>query len=148
MRSINERETGEQILDILKKVFLTTDIVTQLQQKFYQRDQRENETLESYSLALMQLSERANRTAGKEMPVKDHTLIERFIDGLRDQHLRQEMGMFALDKGKMPFLEFRFQMLRSIEATLQCIRVFIRLMLRVRIQNYLHLLRLKVSDVQ
>ena len=115
LRSIKERETGEQILDILEKVFVTKDTVTQLQQKFYQRDQRENETLEGYSLALMQLSERVNRKAGKEMPVKDHTLMERFIDGLRYQHLRQELRMFALDKGKMPFLEFRFQMLRWIE---------------------------------
>ena len=115
LRSIKERETGEQILDILEKVFVTKDTVTQLQQKFYQRDQRENETLEGYSLALMQLSERVNRKAGKEMPVKDHTLIERFIDGLRDQHLRQELRMSALDKAKIPFLEFRFQMLRWIE---------------------------------
>ena len=46
---------------------------------------------------------------------KDKALVERFIDGLKDQHLRQELRKFSIDKGPIPFLEFRHLMLKWIE---------------------------------
>ena len=115
LRPSEDRETGDQILHILEKVFDTKDTVTQLQQRFYQRDKREGETLESYSLILMQLADKINKKIGKEMPMRDNILIERFIDGVKNQYLRQELRKFSIEKGMMPFFEFRHQMLRWIE---------------------------------
>ena len=115
LRPSEDRETGDQILHILEKVFDTKDTVTQLRQRFYQRDQREGETLESYSLILMQLADKINKKIGKEMPMRDNILIERFIDGVKNQYLRQELRKFSIEKGMMPFFEFHHQMLRWIE---------------------------------
>ncbi|KAK3104739.1 hypothetical protein FSP39_008981 [Pinctada imbricata] len=110
-----QRESGEQILNALEQLYHSKDTITQLQQKFYQRDQQQGETLESYSLALMTMVDQITRRSGKEMPEKDKVLIERFIDGIKDQHLRQELRRISLEKGPMPFLEFRHTMLRWIE---------------------------------
>ena len=115
LRPDEQRETGEQILNILEQLYQPKDTLTQLQQKFYQRDQQTNETLESYSLALMTLADQITRRAGKELPDQDKVLTERFIDGITEQHLRQELRKFSLDEGEIPFLEFRRLMLRWIE---------------------------------
>ncbi|KAK3101109.1 hypothetical protein FSP39_000999 [Pinctada imbricata] len=115
LRPHDQRETGEQILDILEQLYQPKDTLTQLQQKFYQRDQQTNETLESYSLALMTLTDQITRRAGKTLPDQDKVLTERFIDGITEQHLRQELRKFSLEQGPIPFLEFRHLMLRWIE---------------------------------
>ena len=115
LRPPEQRKTADQILNILEQLYHIKDTVTQLQQKFYQRDQHADETLESYSLELMKIADQITRRAGKEMSDKDKILVERFIDGLRDQHLRQELRKFSIDKGPLPFLEFRHLMLKWIE---------------------------------
>ena len=115
LRPPEQRKTGEEILSILEELYHIKDTVSQLQQKFYQREQHDDETLEAYSLALMKIADQITRRAGKEMPGKDKALIERFIDGLKDQHLRQELRKFSIDKGPIPFLEFRHLMLKWIE---------------------------------
>lgn len=56
-------------IKILEKVFVTKDTVTQLLQKFYQRDQKESEI---------------NKRLDKKMQISDINLTERFIDGVMD----------------------------------------------------------------
>lgn len=48
LHPVEQRSTGEEILNILERVFVIKDTGTQLLQKFYQRDQNESETLENY----------------------------------------------------------------------------------------------------
>ncbi|XP_078314313.1 uncharacterized protein LOC111132484 [Crassostrea virginica] len=114
LRPHTERKTGKQILDILETVFEIKETTTQLLQKFYQRDQREDETLEKYSLVLTEMTQKINKKDKKEQ-VNDVKLTERFIDGIRDQNTRQELRKVVLDSGNVPFFEFRLKMLRWIE---------------------------------
>ncbi|XP_062593162.1 uncharacterized protein LOC134254640 [Saccostrea cucullata] len=114
LRPHTERKTGKQILDILEAVFEIKETTTQLLQKFYQRDQKQDETLEKYSLVLMEMAQKINKKDKKEQ-VTDVKLTERFVDGIRDQNTRQELRKVVLDSGNVPFFEFRLKMLRWIE---------------------------------
>lgn len=114
LRPLQERQTGKQILEILETVFEIKETTTQLLQKFYQRDQRQDETLEKYSLVLTEMAQKINRKEKKDQ-VNDIKLTERFIDGIGDQSTRQELRKVVLDSGNIPFFEFRMKMLRWIE---------------------------------
>jgi hypothetical protein len=63
----------------------------------------------------MQMQERINKRLDKKMQISDLNLTERFIDGVKDRITRQDLRKFVLDKGSLPFQEFRLRMLRWIE---------------------------------
>ena len=67
LHPVEQRNSGDEILNILERIFVTKDTVTHLLQKFYQRDQKESETLENYSRVLMQMQERINKRLDKKM---------------------------------------------------------------------------------
>ncbi|XP_062609395.1 uncharacterized protein LOC134271164 [Saccostrea cucullata] len=120
LHQIEQRKTGEEILNILEHVFVIKDTVTQLLQKFYQRDQIESETLENYSRILMQMQERINKKVDKKMQITDINLTERFIDGIRDRVVRQELRKIVVEQSTIPFQEFRLRMLKWVDDNPPC----------------------------
>lgn len=112
---IEQRKTGEEILNILEQIFVTKDTVSQLLQKFYQRDQKDSETLENYSRVLLQMMERINRRVDKKMQILDINITERFIDGIKDRTVGQELRKIVVEKGPIPFQEFRLRMLKWVD---------------------------------
>lgn len=120
LHPIEQRSTGEEILNILEHVFVIKDTVTQLLQKFYQRDQNESETLENYSRILMQIQERINKKVDKKMQITDVNLTERFIDGIRDRVVRQELRKTVVEQSTFPFQEFRLRMLKWVDDNPPC----------------------------
>lgn len=120
LHPIDQRSTGEEILNILEHVFVIKDTVTQLLQKFYQRDQNESETLENYSRILMQMQERINKKVDKKMQITDVNLTERFIDGIRDRVVRQELRKIVVEQSTIPFQEFRLRMLKWVDDNPPC----------------------------
>ena len=57
-RAATERDTPTKILGILQELFQDADSIAQIQQQFFQRDQRPGESLQQYSLTLLKLVDR------------------------------------------------------------------------------------------
>ena len=102
-------------MNILEQIFVSKDTVSQLLQKFYQRDQKDSETLENYSRVLLQMMERINRRVDKKMQISDINITERFIDGIKDRTVGQELRKIVVEKGVIPFQEFRLRMLKWVD---------------------------------
>ncbi|XP_056017063.1 uncharacterized protein LOC130053687 [Ostrea edulis] len=92
------------------------DWITEMREhKFYQRDQKDSETLENYSRVLLQMMERINRRVDKKMQILDINITERFIDGIKDRTVGQELRKIVVEKGPIPFQEFRLGMLKWVD---------------------------------
>ena len=66
---------------MLKKLFQDNDTVAQMQQTFYQRDQKVGESLQEYSLVLLKLAGRLQKKARSAVGNMDVLPRERFNEG-------------------------------------------------------------------
>ena len=115
IRPESDRNTASKVLDIIKTVFEDAETVGQLQQRFYQRCQKSNESLQTYSLVLMKLMDRITKKDKKVLGDKDLMLKERFIDGVSDSLLRREMKRFSFEHKDLNFIDFRQMILKWTE---------------------------------
>ena len=115
IRPESDRNTASKILDIIKTVFEDAETVGQLHQQFYQRCQKSNESLQTYSLVLMKLMDRIAKKDKKVLGDKDLMLKERFIDCVSDSLLRREMKRFSFEHKDLNFIDFRQMILKWIE---------------------------------
>jgi len=99
--------TSKDILGILRSVFCETDTLASLKAKFYTATQSEDETLLNYSLRLMKLLTKIEEREGKTLPDKDSSLKGQFTEGVRDEHLRQELRRLRDEEKDLKFWEFR-----------------------------------------
>ena len=67
----------------------------------------EDETLLNYSLRLMKLLTKIEEREGKTLPDKDSSLKGQFTEGVRDEHLRQELRRLRDEEKDLKFWEFR-----------------------------------------
>ena len=75
------------MLYIIKTIFADAETVSQLHQRFYQRCQNSNDSLQTYSLVIMTLIDRITKKDKKVLGDKDLMLKERFIDDVSDSLL-------------------------------------------------------------
>lgn len=115
LRPAECKQTPEDIFVIIESVYLVQETVSQLRQAFYERVQKENETIETYSLALLKMATRITKKEGSDMKHFNKILMDKFVDGVRDPQLKRELRKFAFEHSKMPFLEFRGQILQWID---------------------------------
>lgn len=114
-RAESERNTPAKIIEILQQLFQDADTIAQIQQQFFQRDQKKGESLQQYSLVLMKLVDRMLLKKRDVIGDKEVMLKERFIDGVIDYQLRREMRRFSLDHPGISFPAFRQEVLRWAE---------------------------------
>lgn len=107
MRPSDMKKTADDILKIVEETFKIQDNLAQLRHKFYEREQTENESLETYSLSLMKLMHSINKKEGGDSSNNEKILTEKFIDGVRDYQLKRELRRFSMENPSMPFIEFR-----------------------------------------
>lgn len=110
-----ERDTPDKILQILQDLFQDADSIAQIQQKFFQRDQKPGETLQQYSLTLLKLVDRMVKKGKGVIGYKELMLKERFIDGVSDKQLQREMRRFAVDHPTSDFQAFRQRVLKWVQ---------------------------------
>ena len=55
LRPLLERDTADKILYLIHSIYDGDDSVTQLEELFFQRNQKDDETLQDYSLNLMKI---------------------------------------------------------------------------------------------
>ena len=86
------------ILCIIKDVFASSETLGALQQQFFQRDQKQGESLQNYSLSLMRLLDKIVSKDEKAVSSYDEMLKERFNEGICDSSLRRAIRRFSFEK--------------------------------------------------
>ena len=115
IRDVGSKNTAGKIIKLLRELFEDSDTVAQIQQCFYQRDQRPNESLQEYSLQLLKLANRLKKKAPSAIGNLDVLLKDRFIEGILDKQLRREMRRFSMEHSEAPFHTFRQKVLSWAE---------------------------------
>ena len=96
LRPSDERADKTGIYHILRSAFGEGLTSTQAFRKFFERGQRERESIQEYSHALMLLLACVERLDPEGVPDKDRLLRDQFLENLRDPQLRRDK---ALGKG-------------------------------------------------
>ncbi|CAG2186000.1 unnamed protein product [Mytilus edulis] len=109
LRPLLERDSADKILLLIHSIYDGDDSVSQLQQLFFQRNQKDDETLQDYSLNLMEIFDQINKRYNTVLGDKDKVLKDRFIEGIKEPHLKREVKRFSYEHKTMKFLEFRHE---------------------------------------
>lgn len=112
-----ERETVNGILKVLREVYGCSHSLISLQRRFFNRKQRERESLLDYSHALMSLMDQIVESDEHAKPKAERELRDQFCEGVRDQNL----GIRLRDKVRVhPRWTIRDVRREAVEWTMQC----------------------------
>lgn len=101
----SERNTADKILTIIAVLYKDVDDLATLNKKFYERLQKKDESLQSYSLALLKLREKILKKAPNS--VDDTALRTRFVEGVKDEGTKRDLRRLARDNATLSFTDFR-----------------------------------------
>ncbi|KAK7909594.1 hypothetical protein WMY93_014278 [Mugilogobius chulae] len=111
-RSAIERQDPNKIISILKGLYGCTESYVALQEAFFSRRQQEGETLQEFSLALLNLMEKVKLQAPGDMPNADDLLRDQFIEHVCDGSLRRELKQYVRRYPRATLLEVRGEAIR------------------------------------
>ena len=114
MYSQKERSDPNFLLEVIRQAFGEKRSSSQLLKLFYERKQKENETLRGYSYSLNELLKRVTKADPKAVPDPEKTLRDQFADNVRYPLLRKELKKFIREK-QPTFLDLREEALRWSE---------------------------------
>ena len=107
------RESVESLVALLRSRFGPLESVHSLHAAFHERMQLEGESLADYSRVLMRLHDRMEQAAatlaeGRALALlRDNALKEQFVQGVRQQSVRQELRRLTLASVGRPFFQMR-----------------------------------------
>jgi RNA polymerase-interacting CarD/CdnL/TRCF family regulator len=110
LRTEKERDTAEKVFAILRNAFKGQRTSVKKLGDFYTRSQRQGETLQEYSLALMALRSAANK-AGEEA-ISEKLLCQQFLEGMADEGLSRELSRLLDQDKEMTWDKLRQQSLK------------------------------------
>lgn len=113
--SKEDRENPDRLLEILLDAFGERRSLPQLLKLFYERKQRDSETLRAFSHSLRELLHRALKVDKKAVVDPDQTLRDQFANSVRDGMLRKELRKFVRKHPSISFLDVREEALRWSE---------------------------------
>ena len=102
-----EREDPDRILDILLQVFGERRSVSQLLRAFYDRKQKEGESIRSYSHLLHELVMNVIQRDSNVFPDSDKALRDHFVETVKDSHLRRILKRSIQQDVSLSFLQVR-----------------------------------------
>lgn len=111
-RSSTEREDPQKVIAVLQELYGCADSYVSLQEAFFSRRQQEGETLQEFSLALMQLMESVKQRAPSSMSNTDVLLRDQFVEHVLDGSLRRELKQFIRRQPTADLLEVRGEAIR------------------------------------
>ena len=114
MYSKMERSNPDFLLEVITQAFGEKRSSSQHLKLFYERKQKENETLRGYSYSLNELLKCATKADPKAVLDPEKTLRDQFADNLRDPFLRKELKKFIRER-QPAFLDLRDEALRWSE---------------------------------
>ena len=123
LRPLLERDTADKIMYLIHSIYDGDDSVAQLQELFFRRNQKDAETLQDYSLNLMEIFDQIIKRDNTVLGDKDTVLKDRFIGGIKESHLKREVKRFSFEHKTMKFLEFRQEVLLWVNENTQSWKV-------------------------
>ena len=109
-----ELDTPEKIFNRLQKAFGEKRSVPQLLKAFYDRHQKDGETLRSFSHALRAFQSKIHKK-GQKSSLTDHDLRDHFVDNVRDDLLKKELKKLLRTHPDVSFLDVREEAIRWAE---------------------------------
>ena len=106
---------SDQIFDLLQESFGEKRSVPQLLKAFYDRRQREGETLREFSHALRGLQSKIEKKSVTKSSGQDAALRDHFAENARDPLLRKELKKFIRTPPEVSFLDTREEAIRWAE---------------------------------
>lgn len=103
------------LLDILRKEFGEKHSLPELFKLFYNRRQKDDESLRQYSHALSSLFERICLKSPHDEEPSDITMRDQFIDNVKDPLLRKELRKLVRIHPRVTFLDVREEALKWSE---------------------------------
>lgn len=110
-----DREDPQRLMEILHTAFGEKRSLPQLLKSFYERKQKDGETLRAFSHSLRELLDRAMKVDSKAVVDQDKTLRDQFANNVRDTFLRKELRRFIREHSSVSFLDVREEALRWTE---------------------------------
>nr|XP_055073694.1 uncharacterized protein LOC129453459 [Misgurnus anguillicaudatus]XP_055073695.1 uncharacterized protein LOC129453459 [Misgurnus anguillicaudatus] len=102
-----EREDPVKIIAILQEIYGCCESYLALQEAFFSRRQQEGETLQEFSLALMNLMASVKQRAPSEIPNAEVLLRDQFVEHVLDGALRRELKQCVRRQPAATLLEVR-----------------------------------------
>lgn len=111
-RPQTERSNPIRVLEILKEIYGQPQSLTKLQKQFFDRRQREGESVREYSHALMAIMEEINHCKVKEAWCGDFALRDQFAENVSETSLRRELKKTIRQQPTMSFFDLRKEALQ------------------------------------
>ncbi|XP_023818555.1 uncharacterized protein LOC111948684 [Oryzias latipes] len=111
-RSSAERADPDCVLAILKEIYGQPSSLTRLQKLFFDRKQRDGETIREYSHALMAIIDEINRCEVNYTWCSDFALRDQFAENVRDSVLRRELKRIIRQDSAISFFNLRKEALQ------------------------------------
>jgi hypothetical protein len=102
-----DRETVKGVVGVLQAAFGEISSETQVLHLFLQRHQHQEESLRTFSLALMELIDRAFKIKDNCLPDRDKSLRDAFAERVADEDLRKELKSLIRRDQTMTFHQVR-----------------------------------------
>ena len=114
-RSLAEREQPDTILDILKELYGSSSSFVSLQKMFFDRKQKEGESLKEFSHSLWALIEDIKRAYPNRLTDPDTLVRDQFLEHVRDVSLRRELKSIVRQRPSISFLALRQEAIKWVE---------------------------------
>lgn len=107
-----EREDPIKIEAVLRELYGCSKSYVALQENFFSRKQRDGESLQEYSHALLSLMDQVKQCSPDSVPQSDQLLRDQFAEHVLDSDLRRELKRLIRQKADMTMLEVRAEAIR------------------------------------
>ena len=114
-RSSVDRASAEAIYEILRGAFGEKRSVPQLFKQFYDRKQKDGETLRVFSHSLLELLDCVAQRCPEAVQNKDQVLRDHFADNVRDPMMRKELKKMIREQPASKFFQVREEAIRWSE---------------------------------
>lgn len=106
-RTVDERCDAQTIFKILRDTFGERASVTQLLRSFYERKQRDGESIIEYSHELASCVDRLDSVSPRYVPNRDTMLRDQLVENVRESMLRWELKKKTEAQPSASFIEIR-----------------------------------------
>lgn len=114
-RPRTDRENATVLINVLTELYSCSNSYVSLQYQFFDRRQKEGESLQEYSLGLLSIMDRILKTNSAAMPSSDQVLQDQFCEGVRDHMLRRELKKLVRQTPTLSLLDLRKEAIRWVE---------------------------------
>lgn len=114
-RPIATRENPESIIEVLREVYGCAKSYVHWQQRFFNRKQKDNETLFEFSRALMEMLDKVKQSNEGAIRNPDIVLRDQFCENVCDPMLRRELKRLVRTDSGLNLLAVRKEAIRWVQ---------------------------------